>query len=325
MKHKFTLIAGLFFSLTFSASAQTTSTFDNLTLAPDTFWYGANASDGFASGNCYFPSGYDTAWAYWASGWAYSNQTDTSTAPSSTSQMFVAKAGSGYQSANFAVGQNYAITRITGIASGGQVNGVWVTNSTYAYNSMKLGDSFAKQFGGTSGNDTDWFKLTIKNYYGGVLTGDSVDFYLADYRFTNNSQDYIVRDWSWVDLSSLGNTDSLQFTLSSTDNGAWGMNTPAFFCIDDLETADSPMSISTSTVNAFKIYPNPASEFVTISGAQLPGSELCIYNSVGQIVEKKVLNSTQEIVALSNFTNGMYHFVITSANGDKSSQTFIKK
>lgn len=326
MKNKFTLMTGLIFSVAISVSAQTISTFENITLAADTFWHGSLPSDGFASGNAYFASPYDTAWWYWSGGWAVSNQTDTTTTASDfTTQAFVAKAGSGYQSTNFSIGQNYAIARLTGIGTGGQVNGVWVTNSNYAYNSMKLGDSFAKQFGGSTGNDTDWFKLTIKNYYGGVLTGDSVDFYLADYRFSNNAQDYIVRNWTWVDLSSLGNSDSLLFTLSSTDNGSWGMNTPAFFCIDNLETADSPTAIPVNPATTFEAYPNPSSDFVTITGEQLPGSELSIYNSTGELIEKRIMYSTTESVGLSNFANGLYQFVITGESGNTSTQNIIKQ
>src|SRR5690606_13300086 len=105
-----------------------------------------------------------------------------------------------------------------------------VTNSTYAYYSMKDGDAFAKKFGGVTGNDPDWFKLTIKMYFQGIFN-DSVDFYLADFRFTDNSQDYIVKDWQSINLSSYGSMDSLSFELSSSDIGMWGMNTPAFFCI----------------------------------------------------------------------------------------------
>jgi hypothetical protein len=37
--------------------------------------------------------------------------------------------------------------------------GVYVTNTTYAYNSMRDGDMFAKKFGGPTGNDPDWYKL----------------------------------------------------------------------------------------------------------------------------------------------------------------------
>ena len=62
--------------------------------------------------------------------------------------------------------------------------------------------------------------------------GSVVEFYLADYRFDDNAQDYIVSDWAWVDLTGLGVVYGLEFALSSSDVGNWGMNTPAYFAMD---------------------------------------------------------------------------------------------
>jgi hypothetical protein len=104
---------------------------------------------------------------------------------------------------------------------------------------MRDGDQFAKKFGGDSGNEKDFFKLEIQGFRGTAATG-SVDFFLADYRFDNNSQDYLVDQWTRVNLSSLGPVDSLQFALSSSDVGQFGMNTPAYFAMDRIEFSAVP-------------------------------------------------------------------------------------
>ena len=44
-----------------------------------------------------------------------------------------------------------------------------------------------------------------------------MEFYLADYRFANNASDYIVRDWTFVNLASLGAVSKLTFGLTSSD------------------------------------------------------------------------------------------------------------
>ncbi len=113
------------------------------------------------------------------------------------------------------------------------VDGFFVTNSSYTALSMLEGDMFAKAFGGVDGSDPDYFKLLVWGMVKGEAT-DSVEFYLADYRFDNTTEDYIIKTWQWVDLSSLGKVDSLMFGLESSDNGDWGMNTPAYFCLDNL-------------------------------------------------------------------------------------------
>ena len=46
-------------------------------------------------------------------------------------------------------------------------------------------------------------------------------------------------DWEWVDLSSLGTVAGLEFDLSSSDTGPSGMNTPAYFAMDDLTPASA--------------------------------------------------------------------------------------
>jgi hypothetical protein len=105
---------------------------------------------------------------------------------------------------------------------------------------MLQGDSFAKKFGGASGDDADWFKLTIFGMDASNATTGSVDFYLADYRFADNSLDYVVSDWTYVDLSSLGSVNSLGFSLASSDTGAFGINTPAYFAMDSLAVTAVP-------------------------------------------------------------------------------------
>src|SRR5580692_9175174 len=77
------------------------STFDDLSLPPDSFWNGSDLSGGFNDGDAFFPNSYDTAYQEW-SGWAYSNVRDT-TNPSYTNQ-YAAITATGYNgSANYAV------------------------------------------------------------------------------------------------------------------------------------------------------------------------------------------------------------------------------
>ncbi|NEP06841.1 MAG: DUF4465 domain-containing protein [Okeania sp. SIO2G4] len=94
---------------------------------------------------------------------------------------------------------------------------------------------FAKKFGGVSGNNPDFFLLTINGLDDSSTLVGSVEFYLADYRFADNSQDFIVGDWSLVDLSPLNAATKLSFALASSDNDPqFGLNTPPYFALDNL-------------------------------------------------------------------------------------------
>ena len=210
--------------------------FDDLSLAPESYWNGSDESGGFASGSAYFNNNYNSTYDSW-DGFASSNITDTNT--SGLDGQYNAIPGGGQNgSANYAIGFDPVaagfgteLPTMT-VDSACTVEGFYVTNNNYAYYSMLNGDALAKKFGGDSGDDEDWFLLTIIGKDVGGVTSGTVDFYLADYRFADNSLDYIVETWEYVDLTSLGVVKSLEFSLSSSDVGEWGMNTPAYFAMD---------------------------------------------------------------------------------------------
>jgi hypothetical protein len=77
----------------------------------------------------------------------------------------------------------------------------------------------------------DWYKVIIKGYKANVLTS-SVDVYLADFR---NGKSEILKTWKKMDISILGEIDLVTFTFDSSDKGVWGVNTPKYVCIDNIE------------------------------------------------------------------------------------------
>ena len=170
-------------------------------------------------------------------GFAISNTTDTITSGYLNQYSAITGSGAG-GTANYTVGYYTDYEDSTHMNFGGTIDltgiGASFTNTTYAALSMRDGDGFAKKFGGQFGDDADWFKLTIAGYVGGLATGTSIDFYLADYRFEDNSQDYILDKWQYVAFSALGIVDQIRFSLSPSDNGQYGMNTPSTFAMDSL-------------------------------------------------------------------------------------------
>ena len=141
-----------------SVKAQTIADFEALSLSKaDTAYinYSSPLADvGFNNGLAHFPCVYDTAYGgYWSGGFAYSNWTDSVT--SGYTNQYSAKTAIGFAgSQKYAVA--YGVTNIlnlTGAAMGQSVNGFYITNNTYAYNSMRDGDFVGKKFGGVSGHD----------------------------------------------------------------------------------------------------------------------------------------------------------------------------
>ena len=109
----------------------------------------------------------------------------------------------------------------------------YVTNSTYAYLAIK--DQNDGGYGGVKEwTKDDKFTLTITGYNGKEKT-ESVDFLLADGL-------NIVDTWQKVDLKKLGLVTKIQFSMSSTDESTYEgytyMNTPAYFCLDQLSVTE---------------------------------------------------------------------------------------
>lgn len=209
--------------------------FEDLVLDPESYWNGSDESGEFQTGPARFHNHYDAGYFTW-SGWSYSNTSDAET-PGFMNQ-YASISGGGFPGMDgsngiYGVSSHYGPVLIDFPEKAHAVAGFFVNNATYAALSMERGDSFAKKFGGDTGDDPDAFLLETWGHKDGLPT-DTVEFFLADYRSEENENDYIIKTWQWVDLSSLGKVDSLSFALTSTDLGDWGMNTPAYFCMDEL-------------------------------------------------------------------------------------------
>lgn len=225
-----------------SVSGAAIATFDDLSLGSESYWNGSDSSGGFNSGGAHFNNNYNTTYMSW-DGFAYSNITDTSLSGWAAQYNAITGGGQG-GSANYGISYvGWAEPPTITLNTAGIVDGFYVTNNNYAYYSMLNGDAYAKKFGGTSGDEEDWFRLTIIGKDTGGSEVGSIDFYLADYRFADDSQDYIVNTWEYVDLMDLGTVKSLEFSLSSSDVGGFGMNTPAYFSMDTIVPEPSTLAL----------------------------------------------------------------------------------
>ena len=304
--------------------------FEDLELEVDAFYNGSDGAGSFTSGGFSFSNTYTTSdyGDYW-SGFAASTMTDTETegytnqysAITGTGALETGAYGVAYPDANAEI----QFEKTT-------VSGFYITNSAYAYYSMLNGDGYAKKFGGEDGSDEDWFKLTV---YGISEAGDTtgtVEYYLADFRSENSSEDYIVNDWEWIDLSSLGEIIKLRFSLSSTDVGDWGMNTPAYFCFDRLNYQDlAPVIINPVATIEDATYPDyiyyvSLDSVFTDPDNDDSGIEIRLENIdnsdllIGTIVEGGTADALETLLSLniSEDMTGMANITISATSNGKT-------
>lgn len=218
--------------------------FDDFALTPDSHYSGDYPSDGIGgtygtsyinSGGAAFENNSDGDWYAW-NGFAVSNETHTfdDVVPGlEFMQQYSVHAGSAQSGDNFGVGYMAGTALPTMILDSERiVDGLYMTNTTYTAYDMTYGSGFSKKFGGVSGDDEDWLKVTIEGFDANGDSTATVDFYLADFRFADNGLDYIVDTWEYLDLTSLGAVKSVVFSLDSTDAGDYGINTPTYFAMD---------------------------------------------------------------------------------------------
>lgn len=302
-------LSALFFNLSLG---QQILDFETVTLSADSYDNGSSGTGDFVFGQLTLTNVYDAQWGSW-NGFSISNMSDNTTA--GFGNQYSAYHGSGKDgSTNFAV---YYPQGTISVAQNGVIEGFYITNTTYAAISMRDGDAFAKQFGspndangtpdGTNGED--YFRVWIIGENGSGLR-DSVLFYLADYRFADDNDDYIVDTWEYVDLTQLSvNAKTVEFLFESSDVGQWGINTPQYFAIDEISysvtanVAEIPIEV--------KVYPNPVVDVLTVKADE---GEIVIYDLNGS---KKFSAENKGIteIDMQAFPSGVYFVEVTTREG----------
>ena len=311
MKNVYILMTALFIG----ANAKAQIDFESSLTDPETYNNGSEGPDGFDFSPIQLVNYYDTDFSYFT-GFAISNVTDNTT-PGYMNQ-YSAYAGSGADnSSTYAV----ATSSPSFYATSEQVNitSFDVSNTTYAGLSMLNGDLFGKKFGedtnavgeidGTNGED--FFKVWIicENTPDG--NKDSIEFFLADYRFSDSTEDYILDTWVNIDLSTMGfivNKVSIRF--ESSDIGDFGMNTPGYIAIDNINW-EAPVGISETIEADYKIYPNPVNDMLRIEG---PAGQVTVTNTNGKLVAERTHN-IQSSIDFSKLSAGVYILSINTPNG----------
>ncbi len=243
--------------------------FENLYLEENSHWngpdtkgdieeglYGDQQYQGsFLSGSYAFANNYSINWASW-SGFSYANSTATSFVSYTTDQWNNVVGGGNGGSQNYAVffEDSSAPMTVTVLNNpdGTELSGFYITNAAWTVDAILNGDGQTGEKdadGNSVSGDVgfrhgDFFKLTIT-----ADNDEEVEFYLADYR-GEEADHYYVKDWQWVDLSTLGTVKELTFSLKSSRKNSWGYTTPLYFCMDDFNgTAPVPSAITRPTTD----------------------------------------------------------------------------
>jgi len=163
----------------------------------------------------YMDNGWGAAYYY---GFYASNETENT----STGWMepYRSAKGGAFEGTNFGIWTNdYYSTNSVLCDKPMPAIGCYVTNNAYAVNSMAFGDGYAQKF-----TDGSFFKLVAIGKLAGIV--------MATDTFTLAQDTKYVKDWTYFDLTKLGQVNEIMFTLYVSDYG-----TPAYFCMDNFGAA----------------------------------------------------------------------------------------
>jgi hypothetical protein len=309
---------------------------ESIVFEEDTFYNGSDAAGGFLVSHMFFPNSFNQSWGSW-SGWSVSSMYDTMTAGYTNQYSSLKRpmssipvSGWDFESIHFvSSGQTNSIRSpyfndadegIFGLVRLPAPVRFYITNTTYAALDMKEGSSFSKKFGGESGNDSDYFRLLVKSVSSSnqILNTDTI--YLADFRFDDSKQDYVLKDWEMAEIVSC---DRVDFELQSTDVGQYGMNTPAYFCLSLAQ--DLTNSINNQMIAQLNVFPNPVNNILNIH-SEAPIQSIQLITMDGRTVaksEQRILSSNYSF-DVSSFMPGIYFAKVYTSNGSVVSK-FIKQ
>ncbi len=293
---------------------------------PGEFLNDSSPDTGFVFDNLFFPNSFTDCGEdceFW-SGWAISAMTDVTTPGLDNQYSSIVGEGTDGSPAyavSFAFSGSYVTLdteQTTGMLT---IPSVAITNSTYAYLSMRDGDSVAKKFGGETGDDPDFFLLTIETYSEDVLQ-ETIPFYLADYRFEDNSQDYILDEWIDVPFSNAA-VDSVRFSLTSSDVGMFGMNTPAYFCADAFGNT-LVLNVKNNTLSGISLVNTLASSELTINSELDKNADYQIFGISGQALQQGKISQGEQYISINNLPVGKY-WIRVQQDGLQWTKGFVKQ
>ena len=183
--------------------------------------------------------------------------------------------------------------------------GLYVCNSPWGYYGCISGDGFAQPLQSNQG----YYKITFNGVNTATGLTTSVDFFLAERCYRDRNADGIINEydnytneeWSWCDLSEMGNVNLIYITMDSSDKGQFGMNTSTLACLDGIVVA-TPAGVNTAKTTSNEIYAANDYLYLTLDKAQ----EVIIYNHAGLETARIHAAAGTTMHALHHLAHGVY-------------------
>ncbi len=160
------------------------------------------------------------------------------------------------------------------------------------------------------------------------ITGPTEQEALVEIKYSYPSQMSSQYEWNIDQGSILAGNQSNEVTVIWYEKDAGSLSVQEideFNCKGNTVLKEVQITPSTLSVPAdLWISPNPANDFITIHNLDASQYLFVIYNSIGKIVNKGVLDEVQNQLHISNLSSGLY-FLEINGNDITFKNSFIKK
>ena len=126
--------------------------------------------------------------------------------------------------------------------------------------------------------------------------------------------------YQWLDCNNgyaalPGDTNQ---TFTATANGKYAVEVEQHGCKDTSDCIEiKSLSLHQPGMTEVKVFPNPFSGEITISGKQLGGSEIIIHSTIGDLVHREILTATDKHSLRLSVPAGIYILSLNSDSGNR--------
>ncbi|MCX6230302.1 MAG: T9SS type A sorting domain-containing protein [Bacteroidetes bacterium] len=240
------------------------------------------------------------------------------------------------------------------VASGTSSPSYWIVNymNDINYDTIRVSCKFR------SSNANFSFSLSARDngltsYRGGLIAmTDTIGIYLSDNIGTltklagtkanfSSSKTYFIQltlkhsnlSYRFVEVGQTdtiflyATNDSLHGKKVSLSGYYYGPNTTNYFDDFRIEAYAKSLGIKDITSNEFKVYPNPATDYIimNIKDLNTTSVNLNIYNMMGKLLSSKFIKTDQQQIDVSDLSNGIYIIEIKSKNGYAKQKLIIQR
>jgi len=117
------------------------------------------------------------------------------------------------------------------------IPGFYICNTPWVIDAVENGDGMSGPF-----EAGDYLTVIINGYLDGNAVNNQIEFKLVDGTTP-------VTEWTYIDLSELGEVDEISFTMDGTKKNDYGLTTPTYFAMDNFGAEASTEAVENTFVD----------------------------------------------------------------------------